>query len=390
MAGPLDGIRVFDVTMYMAGPWASMILGSLGAEVLHVERPDADWGTLNAGAPPLINGTASGYLAWNMNKRGVALDLTDEKDLQFAYDLIETSDVFVTNMRPVERMGLAYETLRAINPRLVYCHVTGFGRTGPRGGQAATDGIMQTFGGFSATQGARGGPGEFYRHATQVDATTGNLLAQAALLGLHARRRTGEGQYIEVTMLDAAATMQLPRLAEHFAGVTHAPRGSSAFATAPDRAFLCEDERWIGVSVTSEAQWRRLCDALGRADLVSDTRFAVNPARVEHRDALEDVLASCFATKPRAYWELVLSRAEVPWGAPMQWEHLRHHAQVLDNDYVTEVSTDAWGTLWTGGPPWRFSATPARMEGPPVPGIDTYVLRDELDQSRSQRAAENR
>ncbi len=384
MPGPLDGIRVFDVTMYMAGPWASQILGSLGAEVLHVERPDADWSTLNAGAPPMINGTASGYIAWNMNKRGLAIDLKDPDDLQFAYDLIETCDVFMSNMRPLERMGLGYEKLKAINPRLVYCHATGFGRSGPRGNDRATDAVMQTFAGVWSTQGSRGGQGEFYRHATQVDATTGNLLAQAALLGLHARKRTGEGQFIEVTMVDAAATMQLPRLAEHSAGVTHQPQGSSAFATAPDRAFQCEDTRWIGVSVSSEAEWRRLCDALEHPELMSDTRFSINAARIEHREALEELLAGFFTTKPRAYWELTLSRAEVPWGAPMLWEHLRDHAQVLDNDYLVQVATDAWGTVWTGGPPWRFSTTPARMFGPPIPGIDTESLRADLDRANAR------
>jgi crotonobetainyl-CoA:carnitine CoA-transferase CaiB-like acyl-CoA transferase len=383
MPGPLDGIRVFDVTMYMAGPWASMLLGSLGAEVLHVERPDADWSTLNAGAPPLIHGTASGYLAWNMNKRGLSIDFKNPDDLQFAYDLIETSDVFMTNMRPVDRMGLAYEKLKEINPRLVYCHITGFGRSGPRGGDAATDAIVQAFAGVWSTQGSRGEPGEFYRHATQVDATTGNLLAQAAILGLHARKRSGVGQYIEVSMLDAAATMQLPRLAEHFGGVTHQPRGSSAFATAPDRAFPCEDGSWIGVSVSSDDQWQRLCDLLGKPELASDSRFVTNAARVEHRDPLEELLAVDFATKPRAYWELFLTRAGVPWGAPMQWEHLRHHEQVLANDYLVEVPTVAWGTVWTGGPPWRLSKTPARMEGAPIPGIDTDELRDDVERAKA-------
>jgi crotonobetainyl-CoA:carnitine CoA-transferase CaiB-like acyl-CoA transferase len=184
-------------------------------------------------------------------------------------------------------------------------------------------------------------------------------------------------------MLDAAATMQLPRLAEHFGGVTHQPRGSSAFATAPDRAFRCQDAQWIGVSVSSEEQWRRLCDLLAKPELASDPRFATNAARVEHRDALEDLLAADFASKPRAYWELFLTRAGVPCGTPMQWEHLRHHEQVLANDYLVEVPTVAWGTVWTGGPPWRFSKTAARMEGAPIPGIDTDELRDDVERAKA-------
>lgn len=380
-SGPLAGIRVFDVTMFMAGPWASMLLGSLGAEVLHVEQPNVDWGQLNAGTPPLINGTASGYIAWNMNKRGVFIDFKDEDDLEFAYRLIETCDVFLSNIRPLERMGLGYEKLRSINPRLVYCDGTGFGRVGPRAGDWGSDASMQAFTGFWSTQGARGAPAEIYRHATQLDAATGNMLVQGALLGLFARKRTGRGQYVDVSMVDASATTQTPRLAEHLAGVTHHPRGSSAFATAPDRAFRCQDGQWIGVSVSSEEEWAKLCAALGYPTLGADERFGSNAARVEHRQELEGHLAEAFAKMPRPYWELILSRAGVPWGAPLSWEELRYHVQVLDNEYLVEVDTEAWGTVWTGGPPWRFSRTPATMSGPAVPGIDTWLLKEELERA---------
>jgi crotonobetainyl-CoA:carnitine CoA-transferase CaiB-like acyl-CoA transferase len=385
-SGPLNGIRIFDVTMFMAGPWATMVLGSLGAEVLHVEQPDIDWSQLNAGAPPSINGTASGYIAWNMNKRGVAIDFKNDDDLQFAYELIETSDVFVSNMRPLERLGLGYEKLKEINPRLVYCRATGYGTSGPRADERGNDARMQAVTGFWSTQGARNGEYEAYRHSTQLDAVTGNLLAQAVMLGLHARKRTGAGQYIEVTMLDASATLQLPRIVEHFAGAVHPPQGSSAFGTAPDRAFQCEDGQWIGISVTCERDWGRLCDAIGQPELVADARFVTNAARVDHREELEDLLMACFASKPRAYWELMLSRADVPWGAPSRWEELRHHVQVLDNNYLVEVDTEAWGKVWTGGPPWRFSSTPAHMSGPPLPGIDTWLLKDELEQRKAARS----
>jgi crotonobetainyl-CoA:carnitine CoA-transferase CaiB-like acyl-CoA transferase len=383
--GPLTGIRVFDVTMFMAGPWATMVLGMLGAEVLHVERPDIDWSQLNAGAAPLINGTASGYVAWNMNKRGVAIDFKEPDDLAFAYELIETCDVFVSNMRPLERLGLGYEKLKEINPALVYCWATGYGSTGPRADERGNDARMQAVTGFWSTQGARGGAYEGYRHSTQIDAVTGNLLAEAALLGLFARKRTGLGQCIEVTMLDAGALLQLPRMVEHFAGMEHRPQGSSAFGTAPDRAFRCEDGQWLGVSVSSTRDWQRLCQAVDRPDLERDARFATNAARVSHREELEELLALVFATKPRAYWELTLSRSDVPWGAVSRWEELRYHQQVLANEYLVEVDADPWGRVWTGGPPWRFSRTPAHVAGPPVPGIDTWVLKDELAARRAEQ-----
>jgi crotonobetainyl-CoA:carnitine CoA-transferase CaiB-like acyl-CoA transferase len=242
---------------------------------------------------------------------------------------------------------------------------------------------MQAVTGLWSTQGARGGAYEGYRHATQIDAVTGNLLAEAALLGLYQRKRTGEGQYIEVTMLDAGATLQLPRIVEHFAGVDHQPQGSSAFGTAPDRAFCCEDAQWLGVSVTSEEKWRRLCGAVDRPDLEDDARFVTNRARVAHRDELEGILADVFSTKPRSYWELTLTRADVPWGARSRWEELRYHQQVLANDYLLEVDADPWGHVWTGGPPWRFSRTPAHVAGPPIPGIDTWVIKDELESRKA-------
>ena len=377
-SGPLTGMRVFDATMFMAGPWSTMVLGMLGAEVLHIEQPDIDWSQLNAGAAPMIKGTASGYVAWNMNKRGVAIDFKNDHDLAFAYELIETCDVFVSNMRPLERLGLGYEKLKKINPSLVYCWATGYGSTGPRADERGNDARMQAVTGLWSTQGARGGAFEGYRHATQIDAVTGNLLADAALLGLYARKRTGLGQFIEVTMLDAGMTLQLPRVVEHFAGLEHQPQGSSAHATAPDRAFRCEDEQWLGVSITSERDWQRLCQAVERTELEADDRFATNAARVDHRDELEALLAEVFARMPRSYWELTLTRHDVPWGALSRWEELRYHAQVRDNDYLVEVDADPWDHVWTGGPPWRFSRTPPHLAGPPVPGIDTWVVKDEL------------
>lgn len=377
---PLDGVRIFDLTIFMVGPWASMLLGALGAEVLHVEQPDIDWKDLSAGVPPTINGTSIGYLTWNMNKRGLFLNLKAEEDREFAYRLIETCDVFLCNMRTgvPERLGMGYDRLSSINPRLVYVRGTGYGPNGPRAGDRAADNIIQTLTGFWSTQGRRGTRGEAYRHYTQLDAITGNTMAQAVLLGLYARRRTGTGQLIDVTMFDAAATLQAPRLAEYFAGFGHEPMGSSSFSTAPDRAFCCEDDRWIGVSVTSEAEWVSLCDATDQRELATDPRYRSNRDRVANREALEAHLIPIFAGRPQSYWAHTLAGAGVPFGTPLGWETLRNHRQVLDNGYLVEVDTPAWGRVWTGGPPWHFSKTPARMGPPPIPGDDTFALQSEL------------
>ena len=357
-----------------------MLLGAMGAEVLHVEQPDIDWKDLSAGVPPTVNGTSIGYITWNMNKRGLFLDLKVDEDREFAYRLIQTCDVFLCNMRTgvPERLGMGYDHLSELNPGLVYVRGTGFGPTGPRADDRAADMVIQSLTGFWSTQGRRGSAGEAYRHYTQLDAMTGNTIAQAILLGLYARKRTGSGQMIDVTMFDAAATLQTPRLAEHFAGWSHEPMSSSSFSTAPDRAFRCEDGRWIGVSVTSDAEWTSLCAATDQPALASDPRYRSNRERVANRETLEEHLIPIFARRPQSYWAHTLARAGVPFGTPLGWEELRNHRQVLANDYIVEIDTPAWGTVWTGGPPWHLSKTPARMGPPPIPGGDTFDLHSEV------------
>lgn len=384
MPGPLNGIRIFDMTTAMNGPWAAMLLGSMGADVLHVVQPNVDWSKLAGGPPPTINGTSSCYIAWNMNKRGVFIDLKTQEGRELAYEIIATCDVFMNNMRTgvAERLGLSYEALCEVKPDIVYVAATGFGKSGPMSHMPALDTAIQSLTGFTTVQGARGGLGEVSRHTTQLDATTSNVMTQAVLLALYARKRLGKGQYVDLTMIEASATLQAPRLAEFFAGYEHHPQASSSFLTAPDRAFLCADSKWIGVSVTSEEEWRRFCAVTGTENLVEDARFATNALRVEHREELEALLLPVFKGKPQAYWILHLGKARIACGAPIGWEDLRYHEQSRDNDYLMEVETPVWGTVWAGGPPWRFSKTPARVFSAPIPGNDTYDVIEELRQGK--------
>jgi crotonobetainyl-CoA:carnitine CoA-transferase CaiB-like acyl-CoA transferase len=386
-SGPLANVRIFDFSIGMAGPWATMLLGSLGAEVLHVEQPDVSWSQLGGGTPPLVNGTSSGYLAWNLNKRSIFLDLKDTDDRRLAHRLIKTCDVFFSNMRVgvPERLGLDYETVRALNPQIVYCIGTGYGTSGPKVADSGNDMTMQALTGFWSTEGERGSPGELYRHYTQIDATTGNTAAQAIVLALFARKRTGQGQRVDISMYDAAATVQSVRIAEHVAGYQHKPRGSAAFGTAPDRAYRCHDHRWIGISVTSDQEWRRLRDCLKADALANESLFATNGGRVANSSLLDEILEPIIASQPQSYWIWAFGRARIPFGIPADFETLKNHRQVLENCYLTRVETDAWGKLWAGGPPWRLSKTPARMAAPPIPGDATFELREELDRTSEEK-----
>jgi crotonobetainyl-CoA:carnitine CoA-transferase CaiB-like acyl-CoA transferase len=391
MPGPLEGIRIFDLTIYMVGPWAAVQLGALGADVIHIEQPNVDPSTLGAGVPPKINGTSVGYITWNMNKRGLFLDLKTPQDRATAYELLKTCDVFMVNMRTgtADRLGLSYEAVAEINPQIVYCSITGFGETGPMATRPGADGQMQYFSGFWSTNGAQGGEREIYRHFTQMDGSTGNYAAQAILMGLLARKRTGRGQRIEVSMLRATTALQTARIGEYMAtGEVAKPLGSAAFATTPDEAFLCEDSLYLGISVTNERDWRALCHAIDRQDLLSDARFATNVDRVAHRNELSSILAPVFRDKPQYHWMMQLTRAGVPCGYPMRFEELRYHPQVTENDYIIESDTSAWGRLYTGGPPWHFSETPARWTGTPLPGEHTGDVLDELQQRRAQAVPE--
>ena len=389
MSGPLEGIRVFDLTMWMVGPWASMQLGALGADVIHIEQPNVDPASLGAGVPPTINGTSIGYITWNMNRRSIFLDLKSTEDRATAYELLKTSDVFLMNMRPgvAERLGLGYEAVAAINPGLVYCSINGWGESGPMVKEPGADTYALYFTGFWSNCGARGGEPEVYRHFTQFDATSGNYAAQAILLALLARKRTGRGQKIEINMLEAGAALQTARIGEYLIdGAASPPLGNAGIATAPDQAFLCEDQLYVGVSVTSEDEWLAFCAAIERTDLIQDERFRTNQARVQHRDELTAILEPIFLAKPQYYWMLVLTRSGVPCGYPMRYEQLRYHQQVLENEQIIDTETSGWGRVTTGGPPWCFSHTPTQWFGTPIPGEHTGDVLDELQQRRSTPA----
>ena len=189
-------------------------------------------------------------------------------------------------------------------------------------------------------------------------------------------------------MLNATMALQTARLSEYLATDTLAqPLGSAAYATAPDQAFLCEDQRWVGVSVTSEDEWRAFCRAVERPQLADDPRFRTNRDRVQHREGLSSLLQPVFRARPQFYWMMVLTEARVPCGYPMRFEELRYHPQVRENQYLVDVETSGWGEVTTGGPPWRFSRTPATWTGTSMPGEHTGEILDELEQRKAAPVA---
>ena len=356
MDKPLEGIRVFDLTIAAVGPWATKLLGALGADIIKVEAPGGD--QLSHAVPPRIKGNSVLYISANHNKRMIELNLKKEADRAIALRIVARSDVFVNNMRPgvVERLGLGYDVVSEINARIIYVLASAYGRMGPMAGEAGVDPTVQAFCGWCSLNGPESGRGEMFRHLAHIDLTTATTITQAVLQALIARERTGRGERIEIEMLTAAMALQATRLAEYFAtGVQPLPLGSASSTTAPHQAFECEDQRFVAVGVERPEQWQRFCRAMKLPELIDDPRFVTNPMRVRNRGALTSILAERFKTKPAAWWTIRLNQERVPNGTFMNFEQLRYHPQVRDNRHVVEIDTPHWGRLWVDGLPWKFS-----------------------------------
>jgi crotonobetainyl-CoA:carnitine CoA-transferase CaiB-like acyl-CoA transferase len=380
MAKPLDGIRVFDLTVAAVGPWATKLLGAMGADVIKVEAPGGD--QLSHAVPPRIRGSSVLYISANHNKRMIELDLKQEADRAIALRIVEKSDVFVNNMRPgaVERLGLGYEVIEKVNPRIIYVLASAYGRSGPMAGEGGVDPTVQAFCGWCSITGPELGRGEMFRHLAHIDLTTATVITQAVLEALIARERTGRGQRIEVEMLTAAMSLQTTRLAEYFAtGVQPHPLGSASATTAPHQAFECQDQRFLAIGVERDEQWPAFCRAMKLPELTADERFDSNRRRVENRAVLVKILEDRFKSKPAAWWMLRLTRERVPNGPIMRFDELRYHPQVCHNEYIAEIDTPHWGRLSVDGLPWKFSGTaagPVRAGG--KPGEHTAEVLAEL------------
>lgn len=366
-----------DVSIMAAGPWTGALLGMLGAEVIKVEPPAGD-GT--RWVMPTQHGMGTNYICMNVNKKDIVLDFKTDQGRRDAIDLMSTCDVFVQNFRGgvIERLKLDYESVCASQPRLVYCAISGFGETGPLSKAGCADPIMQAFSGFARTNGAPGDAVEAFRFTGFIDLATASVATEAILAALLEREVSGQGQKVEVSMLEAALEIQHTRYAELLgAGLVPSPCGSENPAFVPDGAYASRDCE-IFVSVNTEAQWRGFCKALAMADLDSDSRFATNRQRVANREALNALIRPAFSERPAIWWLRVLQRNGVPSALAHHFETYRHHAQVIANDMIARFDTPQWGESFVGGLPWHFSDTPCQVTAAPQPGEHTEDVLAEL------------
>ncbi|MGW0119674.1 CaiB/BaiF CoA transferase family protein [Streptomyces sp. NPDC003327] len=374
-AGALSGIVVADFGRVLAGPYMTMLLADLGADVIKIERPGSGDDT-RAWGPPFAAGEATYFLGVNRNKRSVALDLTDPEDLATARAIVDRADVLVENFRPgtMEKLGLGHEEVRGRNPGLVYCSVTGFGSDeGAR--LPGYDLLVQAMGGLMSVTGEPGGSGTKAGVAL-VDVITGLHAGLGVLAALRHRERTGEGQRIEVSLLGSLLSALTNQAAAHLgAGVVPRAMGNRHPSIAPYEVFEAAD-RPLVLAVGNDRQFRALCERLGLPELAEDPRFATNTARVAHRDALVTALSGRLGTRPADDWFEELTAAGVPCGPINDLAGAFALADRLG--LGAHVPESAAGPAQVAHPV-RFGSTPAAYRAaPPRLGEHTDALLAEL------------
>jgi crotonobetainyl-CoA:carnitine CoA-transferase CaiB-like acyl-CoA transferase len=346
----------------------------MGAEVFKIESPAGD---PQYKTTPLINGVSALYQHFNLNTKNIILDLKSDTDREHAYRLVATCDVFLNNMTfgVAEKLGLGYEVVRKINPRIIYCWFAGWGNKGPMASAPAMDPAIQAVSGFPSQNGIEGGPAQFMRYMGQFDLNTATHAAAAVLEALYARDKTGVGQSVDMSMLAAGISMQTVRLAEYFARGENPPRlGSAATTTAPHQAFQCLDRKYLALGIIEDGQWLRLCEALEAPELAADERFLTNEGRVSHRRELIPRLEAIFGSKPTFWWTTILSKYKVPHSRFWDFDEMRYQPQVLENQDLMQLDTGVCGVVTVGGPLWKFSRTPVEVKRAGSPGEHTQQV----------------
>ncbi|OXI90221.1 CoA transferase [Burkholderia sp. AU31652] len=398
--GALSHIRVLDLTRVLAGPWCAQTLADFGADVIKVERPGAGDDTRHWGPPYLKDADgadtaeAAYYLAANRNKRSVTVDIATPEGQQIVRELAAQSDVVLENYKvgQLKKYGLDYDSLRAVKPDLVYCSVTGFGQTGPYAHRAGYDFIIQGIGGFMSITGERDGePGGGPQKAgvAIADLATGLYSTIAVLAALAHRDRTGEGQYIDMALLDVQVAL-LANMNTNFLASGKPPVrwGNAHPNIVPYQTFQTSDG-WIIVAVGNDGQFRKFVEAGGRPELADDERFATNPSRVRHRDTLVPILAEMVKARDKADWIGALEAAGVPCGPINDLDEVFDNEQVVARGMQVSLPHPCGADAKLVRNPIRMSATPPEARtAPPLLGAQTDdVLRDMLGYDDAKIAA---
>jgi crotonobetainyl-CoA:carnitine CoA-transferase CaiB-like acyl-CoA transferase len=383
--GPLEGVKVVELAQIMAGPTCGMLLADMGADVIKVEKlPGGD--DTRSYSEPQIRGESAAFMILNRNKRGIAVNLKTPGGLEVVKRLLADADVVTENYRKgtLEKLGLGYEVLQKLNPRLVYCAISGYGRTGPYADKGGFDLIAQGFAGIMSVTGEPGGPP--VKSGTSIaDINAGIFAALGIVSALLARSRTGRGQMVETSLMEAGIQQMYWQAAIYFAtGVNPGPTGSAHILTAPYQAFPTADG-WINLGGANQPNWERIVKAIGKPELAADPRFKTNTDRMRNLSALTPILGEALRTRPSAHWIAELEAAGVPVGPVNKTGDMLADPQVKARDMVVEVDHPKAGRVKALGHPVKFSETPGEMKRPaPLLGQHTREVLGGLGYSAAQ------
>ncbi|HVW33537.1 MAG TPA: CoA transferase [Acidimicrobiia bacterium] len=375
MTGALAGVRIVDISTSYAGPTATMYLADMGADVVKVERPGGD--DARAWGPPFVDGESAWFHSANRGKRSLAVDLRTPAGGELVHRLLERADVFVENLTTAKlaALGLDPDTVRARHPHLIYCAVSGFGFTGPDAATPGYDLVAQARSGLMSVTGARGGTPQRVSTALS-DIVTGLVAAFAVTAALHRRHRTGEGEFVDVSLLDTDLALMAPRIASYLAGEPEpAPSGGTDSVLAVYQAFETAD-RPIIVAVGNDALWRRFCAAVELPELAADPALATNEGRRQARPRILPAIAARLAERPAAAWLARLGEASVPAYVIQSLSEVVADPQVRARRAIAPLDNG----LPVVAPPWRFGSAPPGA-GPrpaigPVGADAASVLQD--------------
>jgi crotonobetainyl-CoA:carnitine CoA-transferase CaiB-like acyl-CoA transferase len=379
-ASPLSGLKVVDISHLAAGPWCTMVLADLGAEVIKVERPGSGDMSRQAGSV-FVEDQSAVFLGLNRNKRSVALDLRDEAALAVFRRMVEEADVVVENLRPgkADELGVGYAALSAWNPAIVYASISAFGADGPNVKLPGNDPIIQAMSGAMDITGEEGGPPA--RQGVSVpDFGAGMMAGLAILAAVHGRDRTGKGCHVELNLLDVSVFALGPRAQEYLIDGREQPRlGSAHPQFAPYQAYRCGGGDYLYVAIINDKFWLALCAALDRPDLARHPDFATNPDRTARRVQLAEMLEPVFGQRDRDHWLAVLSEHGVPCGPVNTLSEALTDPQIQHNRLLQSVHHPVVGELSTVGVPMRFDGQrPGVRSAPPLLGEHTAAVLSEL------------
>ncbi|HEY7788392.1 MAG TPA: CoA transferase [Casimicrobiaceae bacterium] len=373
-------MRVLELAQIMAGPTCGMLLADMGADVIKVEKlPGGD--DARGYREPRVNGVSAPFMMLNRNKRGIALNLKHPAGREVLLRMVRNADVVTENFRrgTLERLGIGYDVLAAANPGLIYCAISGYGRSGPDADKGGFDLIAQGFAGLMSITGEPGGPP--VKSGNSVADINAGILAAVGILAAYSHKlKTGQGQVVDTSLMEAALQQTYWYAAIYFAtGKSPGPTGSAHLLTAPYQAFAARDG-WINIGGANQANWERIADVLGHPEWRDDSRFATNSARMANLPALTGAMSAVLATRTKAQWIAAFDAAGVPAGPVHTIGEALEHRQTLARDMVVDLVHPQAGATRTLGCPIHFSETPTRVVRPaPMLGEHTRELLREYD-----------